>query len=83
MLKAALSHHGARYGRTHDLARLTELIGQSRLPAPPEADRLVLLTPWATGLRYGEDPVEPEPLDRGAALGLIAAVRDWARNTLD
>ena len=51
LLKAVLSHHGLSYGRTHDLGRLVELVESSGLPAPPESDAVVALTPWATGLR--------------------------------
>ena len=40
------------------------------------------LTPWATGLRYGEDPVDPGPLDRDAAVKLISAVTGWAHAVL-
>lgn len=83
LLKAVLSHHGVTYGRTHDLGRLLELVRQTQLPAPPEENRLVELTPWATGLRYGEDPIDPDPLDRQNALKIISLVRDWAQALLD
>jgi HEPN domain-containing protein len=83
LLKAVLSHHAISYGRTHDLERLIELVSRNDLPAPPAPDRLVTLTPWAIGLRYGEDPVDPGPLDREAAARLVVALRDWARPILD
>jgi HEPN domain-containing protein len=83
LLKAVLSHHGVNYGRTHDLSRLVELVEMKNLALPPDAHRLATLTPWATGLRYGDDPVDPGPLDREGALGLIATVRDWASRVLN
>jgi hypothetical protein len=58
------------------------LIEFNDVPAPPDPNRLAGLTPWATGLRYGEDPVEPGPLDREAALKLISAAGEWARRLL-
>lgn len=81
-LKAVLSAREISYGRTHDLGRLIELVERQGLPPPPEPDRLVSLTAWATGLRYGEDPVEPGPLDRERTLSLLAAARDWALGLL-
>ena len=82
LLKAVLSHHGLSYGRTHDLGRPVELVESSGLPAPPESDAVVALTPWATGLRHGEDPVDSGPLDRDAAVELISAVTGWAHAVL-
>jgi HEPN domain-containing protein len=82
LIKAVLSHQGIGYGRTHDIGRLIGLVDLNNTPAPPEPQRLVGLTAWATGLRYGEDPVEPGRLDREAALEMISAVREWTRRVL-
>jgi len=75
-IKAVLSTHGVELRRTHDLVLLLELLSDNGLPAPPGADWLDGLNPYAVEARYGT--VGPEGLDRLGALQATALVLDWA-----
>lgn len=75
-LKAALSHAAIVHRRTHDIAELLDLLADSGLPAPPYADTLEELTPFAVEMRYGL--VQPGGLDRQATLVMLDQVLDWA-----
>ncbi|HEY5581806.1 MAG TPA: HEPN domain-containing protein [Rhodoferax sp.] len=77
-LKAVLSAHMIEFRRTHDLITLLDLLQDHQLPAPPEADWLDELNPYAVEARYGT--IEPEGLDRTRALQAVAQVLDWARH---
>ena len=61
-LKAVLAHVGVAHRRAHDIAELLDLVSDSDLPAPPFADRLDELNPYAVDYRYGL--IEPGGLDR-------------------
>ena len=75
-LKAVLSQSGVTFRRTHDIAELLDLLADSGLPAPPHADRLDELTPYAVDYRYGL--IEPTGLDRAATERVLADVLGWA-----
>lgn len=75
-LKAVLSAKGIAFRRTHDLAELLDLLADSSIEAPPHADWLDNLTPYAVEARYGL--IEPSGLDRGAAMSVLRAVIAWA-----
>lgn len=61
-IKAVLSSGGISFRRTHDLAELLDLPADRGVPAPPYADTLDELNPYAVEARYGV--VEPSGLDR-------------------
>jgi hypothetical protein len=42
----------------------------------------ITLTPWAVEFRYA-DPFDALPLNRGDALAIVVAVREWAARTID
>jgi HEPN domain-containing protein len=77
-LKAVLSAHMIEFRRTHDLVSLLDLLQDHKLPAPPEADWLDELNPYAVEARYGT--IEPDGLDRTRALQAAEQVLDWARH---
>jgi len=76
-LKAVLSQAGVAFRRTHDLAELLDLLTDSGLPAPPHADHLDELNPYAVEMRYGL--VEPAGLDRTKTSLWVKDVIAWCR----
>lgn len=79
-LKAVLSAKGIEFRRTHDLITLMDLIEDHNISAPPYADSLDELNPYAVEARYGT--IEPNDLDRAVALSIAAAVIAWAEMQL-
>lgn len=79
-LKAVLAHARVAFRRTHDIAELLDLLEDSGLPAPPHADRLDELNPYAVEMRYGL--IEPSGLDRSATARWVQAVVGWATASL-
>lgn len=75
-LKAVLSANLIEFRRTHDLVSLLDLLQDHKLPAPPEADWLDELNPYAVEARYGT--IEPDGLDRTRALQAAEQVFAWA-----
>lgn len=75
-LKAVLSAHMIEFWRTHDLISLLDLLQDHKLSAPPQADWLDELNPYAVEARYGT--IDPEGLDRARALQAAEQVFDWA-----
>ena len=75
LLKAALATVGGLPPRTHDLARLNDLVIAAGL-GPPEAARDARrLAPWAVDMRY--DDFLGEGLDREWARRVVSDVRTW------
>jgi HEPN domain-containing protein len=79
-LKAVLAHSGVVHRRTHDIAELLDLVSDSGLAAPPSADRLDELNPYAVEYRYGL--IEPSGLDRSETERALADALDWAAHLL-
>jgi HEPN domain-containing protein len=79
-LKAVLSHWGVVYRRTHDIAELLDLAADSGLGAPPHADRLDELNPYAVEYRYGL--VDPSGLDREETGRMLTDVVAWASGAI-
>ena len=77
-LKAVLSARMIEFRRTHDLISLLDLLEDNSVPAPPEADWLDELNPYAVEARYGT--IEPAGLDRKRALRAAEEVLQWARD---
>ena len=71
-LKAVLAHSGVAHRRTHDIAELLDLVSDSGLAAPPFADRLYELNPYAVDYRYGL--IEPGGLGRAETERVLAEV---------
>ena len=77
-LKSVLSAHMVEFRRTHDLVSLLDLLEDNQLPAPPDAEWLDELNPYAVEARYGT--VSPEGLDRARALRAAEQVIAWAES---
>lgn len=77
-LKAVLSARMIEFRRTHDLISLLDLLQDHKLPAPPQADWLDELNPYAVEARYGT--IDPEGLDRARALTAAEQVFAWANH---
>lgn len=75
-LKAVLSSAGIAFRRTHDIAELLDLLADSGLSSPPEAEILDELNPYAVEARYGL--VDLSGLDRQRIRVTIAQVLAWA-----
>ena len=77
-IKSVLSLHSVEIRRTHDLIALLDLLQDNGLPAPPHADWLDELNPYAVEARYGT--IDPDGLDRAHILASINAVVAWAQS---
>lgn len=75
-LKAVLVRHGVEFRRTHDLAELLDALADATGLAPPLADVLDELNPYAVEFRYGL--VEPHNLDRPRTRVMLDALLRWA-----
>lgn len=75
-LKAVLSTNAIAFRRTHDIAELLDLTSDHALPAPPFAESLDDLNPFAVEARYGL--IDPGTLDRARACDRVDAVLNWA-----
>lgn len=75
-IKAVLSARGVEFRRTHDLVWLIALLSDNGIAAPPNADWLDELNPYAVEARYGT--IEPDGLDRHRALQATLQVLEWA-----
>ena len=75
-LKAALFKHGVHVPRTHNIAQLLDVLDDAAVLAPPHADWIDELNPYAVAARYGL--VEAGRLDRQRTLAAIAELLAWA-----
>ena len=84
-IKGVLDWHSVKYPYTHDIEGLLDLVSDSRLPLPPDAQDLPRLTPYAGTLRY--DPRMPLPssarLDRNWAIAIVRRTIQWAEGVLN
>ena len=80
-LKAVLTVRGAQFERSHDIDYLCGLIEDDGVNLTDDLKDAVALTPWAVEFRYA-DSFTPNPLDRADALAPVAAVRQWAEQTI-
>lgn len=80
-LKALLIALGIPFPKTHDLARLLELI-RPHLPVPPGLEDLVRLNPFAVAGRYPGDLPEATEEDWEEALLLAEQAVAWAERVL-
>jgi hypothetical protein len=58
-----------------------ELLGDTGVELPPDADRVDGLTIYAVPMRYDEW-LDAEPLERDAAIALVEEVGEWATTQL-
>lgn len=79
-LKAVLSAGQVAFRRTHDLAELIDLLADRGLPAPPHAETLDTLNPYAVDARYGL--VGACGLDRGQTVDQVHDVITWAAHQI-
>lgn len=75
-IKSVLSAHNVEFRRTHDLVSLLDLLEDHQLPAPPGADWLDELNPYAVEARYGT--IQPSGLNRTRVLDTLDLVMAWA-----
>ncbi|GAA6744498.1 HEPN domain-containing protein [Thermus antranikianii] len=80
-LKALLIALGIPFPKTHDLARLLELI-RPHLPVPVELEALARLNPFAVAGRYPGDLPEATEEDWKEALLLAEQAVAWAERVL-
>lgn len=76
-IKSVLSHKGVEFRRTHDLIALLDMLQDNALSAPPHADWLDELNPYAVEARYGT--IAPDGLNRQYVLAVVAEVVAWAQ----
>jgi HEPN domain-containing protein len=81
-LKAVLTALSVRYGRTHSLDGLVELLANTRAEVPAWTSGVTSLTPFGATLRYAELDVD-QPLDREATFPLVERVVEWATHQVD
>ncbi len=76
-LKAVLALNEVRVRKTHEIAALITQVCELGIEFPKELESVVQLGPYSVLERYPLGGVV-EPLDRRAALQLMATVRRWA-----
>jgi hypothetical protein len=76
-----MSSRGLKEVRIHDLGRLLELLRDTGVELPPDADRVDVLTIYAVPMRYDE-LLDAEALDRDAAISLVEEIGEWAAGQL-
>jgi HEPN domain-containing protein len=79
-LKAVLAHAGVVFRRTHDIAELLDLLDDAGIEAPPHADHLDELNPYAVEMRYGLLGVSG--LDRQEVAQWLRDVLQWSHACL-
>ena len=79
-LKAVLSAVGVETTRTHDLARLLDLLVTQGIELPADAQWIDELTPYAVDARYGL--VAEGHLNRSRSIVTVDALLDWTRGRL-
>lgn len=82
LLKALLAEQNVDYPRTHNLARILELVEDAGYEVPVATDELIRLTPFAVTFRYEDEEESGEfvPLQAGA---LIEQLRQWVKGELE
>lgn len=80
--KALLSQHNIQYPFTHDLKSLFDLLDKKLVGVPSGFHPLMILTPFASRLRY-ESPIEPEFLNRRELFDLVGSFAEWIASQLD
>jgi HEPN domain-containing protein len=80
LLKAVLVSRGTVFSRTHNLARLAEMLVQTGVPLPLPADVLSRLNPYAVIFRY--DDLDIPLIGRDEVRQMVDSVFAWAEREL-
>jgi HEPN domain-containing protein len=75
-LKAVLFRHGVLVPRTHHIDQLLDALADAGVPAPPHADTIDTLNPYAVQARYGT--LHTAALDRKVVAAWMHEVLAWA-----
>jgi HEPN domain-containing protein len=75
-MKATLFKHGVLVPRTHNIAQLLDVLDDAAIPAPPHADEIDSLNPYAVQARYGT--LDAGSLDRQVVEVWVNEVLAWA-----
>jgi len=75
-IKAVLFKHRVLVPRTHDIAQLLDALADVAIPAPPHADEIDTLNPYAVQARYGT--LDAGALDRQVVGVWMNEVLAWA-----
>jgi len=75
-MKATLFKHGVLVPRTHNIAQLLDVLDDAAIPAPPHADEIDSLNPYAVQARYGT--LDAGALDRQVVEVWVNEVLAWA-----
>lgn len=82
-LKAVLALHGVRYGRTHNLGALLDVLADAGVDVPAELSEVETLTPFGVTFRYESFASDTEPFDRDQAHALVRRVCAWAASLIE
>jgi HEPN domain-containing protein len=77
-IKAVLAARNKDFPFIHDIGGLARLCKQAGAPLPDELGDVAELTPYASGLRYDNDDLSVESVDRETALRWAKAAVEWA-----
>lgn len=80
LLKAVLVSRGTVFSRTHNLARLAEMLAQTGVLLPLPADVLSRLNPYAVIFRY--DDLDIPLIGRDDVRQMVDSVFAWAEREL-
>lgn len=75
-IKAVLFRHSVMVPRTHNIAQLLDVLDDANISAPPFADALDTLNPYAVAARYGA--LDAGNLDRTITGEWVKGVLAWA-----
>lgn len=75
-IKAVLFMQGVMVPRSHNIAQLLDVLGDAGISAPPYADTLDALNPYAVAARYGA--LDAGDLDRTITTAWVEGVLAWA-----
>ena len=80
-LKAVLAAKAIPFRKTHDLVELVDLLKDRLHLAPPHAEMLDQLNPFAVTFRY--EFLDLEPVNRGQLSSGVEAIQRWAEQQID
>ena len=75
-IKTVLFKQGVMVPRTHNIAQLLIVLGDAEISAPPYADALDALNPYAVTARYGV--LDTGDLDRTLTAAWLTGVLAWS-----
>lgn len=75
-IKAVLFKHGVPVPRSHNIAQLLDVLDDAAVAAPPHADEIDSLNPYAVQARYGA--LDAGSLDRHVVEVWLNEVLAWA-----